>query len=104
MSALTNTTTGYNLTNETYEVFFLCSYCGNVPIIRFSASEPFTLGFICNYCNTKNFYTLELLFNKLSKEELNEYVQYTKPNINDIKEPTNALTIYININLNLLIH
>ena len=67
-------------------IFFLCSSCGNVPIIRFSSSEPFTLGFLCNFCNKRNYYTLEAFYNKLSKEEIGEYVQYIEPNIDIIKD------------------
>ena len=68
-------------------------FCGNVPKIRFSASEPFTLGFFCCYCNTQNFFPLDNFFKLLLKEELNEYVTYSKSNFDFIKEKINVSLI-----------
>ena len=70
-------------------------FCGNVPKIRFSASEPFTLGFFCCYCNTQNFFPLDNFFKLLSKEELNEYVTYSKSNFDFIKEKNKIIAFNV---------
>ena len=91
MEALSNNAP--HLSEETNSVFFRCEFCGGVLKIRFSASEPFTLSFFCCYCNAQNFFPLDNFFKLLSKEELNEYVTYSKSNFDFIKEKINVSLI-----------
>ena len=93
MEALSNNAP--HLSEETNSIFFRCEFCGNVPKIRFSASEPFTLGFFCCYCNTQNFFPLDNFFKLLLKEELNEYVTYSKSNFDFIKEKNKIIAFNV---------